>query len=47
MLKHAVKDLEAYWIPTGKLTGDGQAEKFQVVEGKGRIPPSPTRAAAR
>jgi outer membrane protein OmpA-like peptidoglycan-associated protein len=34
VIKHTVKDLEAYWIPTGKLTGDGQAEKFQVVEGK-------------
>ena len=34
VLKRSVKDLEAYWIPLGKLFGDGQAEKFQVVEGK-------------
>src|SRR6185295_2363332 len=33
-LKTSVKELEAYWIPLGKLTGDGQAEKYQVVEGK-------------
>lgn len=34
VLKRSVKDLEAYWIPLGKLFGDGQAEKYQVVEGK-------------
>jgi outer membrane protein OmpA-like peptidoglycan-associated protein len=34
VIKHSVRDLEAYWIPTGKLTGDGQAEKFEVIEGK-------------
>src|SRR5262247_531496 len=34
VLKHSVKALEAYWIPVGKLSGDGQAEKVEVVEGK-------------
>lgn len=34
VLKHSVRALEAYWIPLGKLFGDGQAEKVQVVEGK-------------
>lgn len=34
VLKRSVSDLEAYWIPLGKLFGDGQAEKVQVVEGK-------------
>jgi outer membrane protein OmpA-like peptidoglycan-associated protein len=33
-LQHSVHPLEAYWIPLGKLFGDGQAEKVQVVEGK-------------
>jgi OOP family OmpA-OmpF porin len=34
VVKRSASDLEAYWIPLGKLFGDGQAEKFQVVEGK-------------
>lgn len=34
VLKRSVKALEAYWIPIGKLFGDGQAQKVQVVEGK-------------
>jgi outer membrane protein OmpA-like peptidoglycan-associated protein len=34
VVKHSVRALEAYWIPLGKLFGDGQAEKVQVVEGK-------------
>ena len=33
-LQRSVRPLEAYWIPLGKLFGDGQAEKAQVVEGK-------------
>jgi outer membrane protein OmpA-like peptidoglycan-associated protein len=34
VLKRSVKALESYWVPIGKLFGDGQAEKVQVVEGK-------------
>jgi OOP family OmpA-OmpF porin len=34
VIKRSVRQLEAYWIPLGKLFGDGQAEKYQVVEGK-------------
>jgi len=34
VLKRSVKALESYWIPVGKLFGDGQAEKVQVIEGK-------------
>ena len=33
-IQHSIHPLEAYWIPLGKLFGDGQAEKVQVVEGK-------------
>ena len=32
--KRSVKALESYWIPVGKLFGDGQAEKVEVVEGR-------------
>jgi len=34
VVKRSVRDLESYWVPLGKLFGDGQAAKFQVVEGK-------------
>lgn len=34
VVKRSASDLEGYWVPLGKLFGDGQAEKFQVVEGK-------------
>ena len=34
VLKRSTRELESYWIPLGKLFGDGQAEKVQVVEGK-------------
>src|SRR5262245_48279013 len=34
VIKRSVRDLESYWVPLGKLFGDGQAAKFQVVEGK-------------
>ncbi len=34
VIKRSTRALESYWIPLGKLFGDGQAEKFQVVEGK-------------
>src|SRR5262245_7809158 len=34
VFQRSVRPLEAYWIPLGKLFGDGQAEKVQVVEGK-------------
>jgi OmpA-OmpF porin, OOP family len=34
VIKRSVHDLESYWIPLGKLSGDGQAEKVEVVEGK-------------
>jgi outer membrane protein OmpA-like peptidoglycan-associated protein len=34
LLKQSIHALESYWIPTGRLFGDGQAEKFEVVEGK-------------
>jgi len=30
----SVRDLDQYWLALGKLTGDGQAEKYQVLEGK-------------
>jgi OOP family OmpA-OmpF porin len=33
-IQRSVRPLDAYWIPLGKLFGDGQAEKVQVVEGK-------------
>jgi OmpA-OmpF porin, OOP family len=34
VLKHSVHALESYWIPVGKLFGDGQAEKVEVIEGR-------------
>ena len=34
VLKRTVRSLEAYWIPLGRLSGDGQASKSQVIEGK-------------
>jgi len=34
VLKHSTRALESYWIPVGRLFGDGQAEKVEVVEGK-------------
>ena len=34
VIKRSVRNLEAYWIPLGRLSGDGQAGKSQVVEGK-------------
>ncbi len=30
----SVRDLDQYWLVLGKMTGDGQAEKYQVLEGK-------------
>ena len=34
VLKHTTRALEAYWIPVGRLFGDGQAERVEIVEGK-------------
>jgi OmpA-OmpF porin, OOP family len=34
VIQRSVRPLESYWIPLGRLFGDGQAEKVQVVEGK-------------
>ncbi len=34
VLKSSVRGYDEYWIPTAKLIGDGQAEKFEVLEGK-------------
>src|SRR5262245_25039486 len=30
----SIRDLDQYWLVLGRMTGDGQAEKYQVLEGK-------------
>ncbi len=34
VLKSFARELDEYWLPLGKLMGDGQAEKFEVLEGR-------------
>lgn len=34
VVRRDVRPLDEYWMPLGRLTGEGQAEKFEVIEGK-------------
>jgi OOP family OmpA-OmpF porin len=34
VIKRSLRNFDEYWLPLGRLRGDGQADKYQVIEGK-------------